>query len=316
MLQEDLKKLKENVKEALYFDINAPFEEGYNPWIIEPLVPLESITVLDGLGGSGKSWFALNLAYSIGLEKDFLGMFPVRKNGTVLYLTAEETPPVFFQRLKAIRKHYPENMNFAWISLLHKKLNLSPYICRRKRGEQVVTATAEILEYLIDETKPILVVLDSLVNFYGLKENDSEDASFFYDVLKYLMRKYGTGFLLLHHQNKEGMRIQSDDVISFRGSSVFREQARSRIIYKNLKITEKLIARKIILEKFNFYSKLIEDLKLEDGIYLKFEGGIHKYDKAFELEAKKAEEEAKNKNKKQGKSKKKQEKIEDDDIPF
>jgi len=305
MTKEELEQLKQRFKEALYFDINAP-EEDYNPWILEPLVPFEAITILDGLGGSGKSWLATDLAYSISLGKDFLGKFPVRRIGTVLYLTAEEVPQMFLHRLKAIRNYYPANMNFAWISLLDKRIEISPYICRKKRGEQTITPMAEVLEGLIEDTKPILVVLDALVNFYGLDENDSEDAMFFYDVIKYLMRKYETAFLLLHHQNKEGMRAQADDVISFRGSGVLREQARSRIIYKNVNLGDGMFAKKILLEKSNYYSPLRNEIS-EKGLYLKFEHGRHIYDEGFHRWAMSKEEEAKNKGKKKkenGKSKK------------
>jgi len=309
MLPENLNQLKESFKEVLYFDIDAPFEEIYNPWILEPLIPVEAITILDGLGGSGKSWFALDMAYSISLGFDFLGMFPVKQRGTVLYLTAEEVPQMFFQRLKAIRKYYPENRNFAWISLLDKRIEISPYLCRKKKGEQIVTTMAQVLEGLIEDIKPILVVLDSLVNFYGLDENDSEDAMFFYDVLKYFMRKYQTAFLLLHHQNKEGMRAQADDVISFRGSGVLREQARSRIIYKGIKIDENTIARKIDLEKSNYYSKLRDALP----VYLKFEEGKHIYDRQFYFLAKEAEE-AKKKKKKENKQSKRS--IRQYDVDF
>ena len=298
MLGEDIEQLLESFKKAEYIDIDAPFDENYDPWILEPLVPAESITILDGLGGSGKSWFALNIAYSIGLGKDFLGMFPVRRSGTVLYLTAEEVPQMFLQRLKMIRNHYEANMNFAWISLLDKRLELSPYLCRRKKGEQIVTDMAKVLEWLIDEVKPVMIVLDSLINFFGLDENDSEDAMFFYDVLKNLMKKHETAFLLLHHQNKEGMRSQSEDVISFRGSGVLREQARSRIIYKHKKLDENVTGRKIILEKSNYYSKLKDEHKLSDGMYLLFNEGKHEYNEDFHDWAMSKEEEAKQKGKK------------------
>ena len=289
--------LKQTIKESLYIDIDAPIDESYNPWILEPLIPFEAITILDGLGGSGKSWFALDLAYSIGLGKDFLGMFPVRRSGTVLYLTAEEVPQMFLHRLKAIRNYYPANMNFAWISLLDKKIELSPYLCRKIRGVQIKTVMVEVLEWLIDDVKPILVVLDALVNFYGLDENDSEDAMYFYDILKSMMRKYETAFLLLHHQNKEGMRAQADDVISFRGSGVLREQARSRIIYKNVNLGEGMFARKILLEKSNYYSPLRNEIP-EQGLYLRFNGGKHTYDEDFHLWAMSKEAEKKNGKKK------------------
>jgi RecA-family ATPase len=290
---------KEIVKRALHVGNDVSINRDYNPWVLEPLIPHKSITVLDGLGGSGKSWFALDLSYSVSLGLDFLTLFPVRRSGVVLYLTAEEAPEVFVQRVDMVQSHYSKNENFKWISLLDENLEISPYLCRKKRSEQIITETAEALEWLISEEKPILIVLDSLVNFYGLDENSSEDAMFFYDILKYFIRKYQTNFLVLHHQNKEAMKIQSDDVISFRGSGTFREQARSRIVYKNIKISENQIARKIKLEKSNYYSRLKESLP----IYLKFQDGIHVYDKQFELMAKRAEEEAKNKNKKKKKGK-------------
>ena len=168
---------------------------------------------------------------------------------------------------------------------------------------------------MISEEKPLLVVLDSLINFYGLDENSSEDAAFFYDVLKYFIRKYQVSFLILHHQNKEAMKTQGDDTVSFRGSGVLREQARSRIVYKNIKISKTTIARKIKLEKSNYYSKLKDELLTEGSIYLKFQDGKHMYDKAFELMARRAEEEAKNKGKK-GKSKKGNEGIEEYEVDF
>ena len=138
---------------------------------------------------------------------------------------------------------------------------------------------------------------------------------YFYDILKSMMRKYETSFLLLHHQNKEGMRSQADDVISFRGSGVLREQARSRIIYKNVKLEEGVFARKILLEKSNYYSKLRDNLP-ENGLYLKFNGGIHTYDKDFAEYAKAKEEEAKQRGKKKKEDKQGNKNIRENRAPM
>jgi len=312
----DIEQLLESFKKAEYIDIDAPFDENYDPWILEPLIPAESITVLDGLGGSGKSWFSVDLAYSVTLGQTFLGKFPVKRRGPVLYLTAEETPQIFLSRLRMIRNHYPKSESFHWISMLHEeigKAGISSYLCRKYKGEQIATLTAELLEIRISVIKPVLTILDSLVNFFGLNENDSEDAMFFYDVLKTLTTKYKTAFLILHHQNKEGMRAQSDDVISFRGSGVLREQARSRIIYKSVDLGEGMFAKKILLEKSNYYSKLRNEIP-EKGLYLRFEAGKHKYDEDFHMWAMSKEAEKKNKGKKQKKEKEKVELIEGPDV--
>jgi len=281
---------KERIERALHADNDASVGRDYEPWILEPLIPYKAITILDGLGGSGKSWFALDLSYAISTGRGFVGKFPTKRRGTVLYLTAEEIPQMFVERLDMIRRYYPENKNFKWLSLLDENLDIMPSMCKKSNGESMTTEMFDVLEYLISTRRPILVVIDSMINFYGLNENSSDDAIFFFESLKSLIRKYQTSFLLLHHQNKEGMKAQADDVASFRGSGTFREQARSRIIYKNIKMKNNINARKIILEKSNYYSKLINNLP----IYLKFEDGIHIYDKRFEEYVKQSEELGKN----------------------
>jgi len=284
--------LTATLREASFIDNEVSINRDYDPWILEPLIPFQSVTILDGLGGSGKSWFAIDMCYSIGLGLPFLEIFPVKRQGPVMYFTAEEVPEVFVKRLDTIRKYYPANKNFIWTSMLHEDIDISPSLCVEYRGTMIPSPFFNALEERIYEVKPVLVVLDSLINFFGLDENSSKEARYFMELLRKLTKRHKTSFLLLHHQNKEGMRAQADDVISFRGSGVFREQARSRIIYKNVKLEGEIIARKIILEKSNYYSK-IKDILPEEGLYLKFEGGVHKYDRDFAEHAKKLEEEAK-----------------------
>jgi len=305
--------LTATLRKASFVDNEASINRGYDPWILEPLIPFQSVTILDGLGGSGKSWFAVDLCYSIGLGLPFLEIFPVKRQGPVMYFTAEEVPEVFVKRLDMIRNHYPTNKNFIWTSMLHEDIDISPSLCVEYRGAMIPSPLFNALEERISEVQPVLVVLDSLINFFGLDENSSKEARYFMELLKRLTKRHKTSFLLLHHQNKEGMRAQADDVISFRGSGVFREQARARIIYKNIKINEKTFAKKITLEKSNYYSKLRNELLPQGSIYLKFEDGVHKYDKQFDLIAKRSEEESK-KTKKQ--KKKSSQELGDYDVDF
>jgi len=315
-MAEELEIKAQEVKQKLHYGNDASIDRKAEKWVLEPLIPHRGITILDGLGASGKSWFAMDLSYSISLGQTFLGKFPVKKSGKVLYLTAEESEGAFVERLDMIQQHYPESKgNFIWLSLLEEGVNISSYLCTKKKGERLYTETAEILRELIKEIQPVVVVLDSLINFFGMNENDSEDVVYFYEVLKYFIREYKVNFLLLHHQNKEGMRNQSDDVISFRGSGVLREQARSRIIYKNVDLGDGEFARKIILEKSNYYSKLKDEYKLSEGIYLKFDGGKHVYDEAFHRWAMSKEAEKKD-GKKNGNKKEQKEEDYDYEIPF
>ena len=294
----------EQFRRLIYQSIDVDFEENYEGWILEPLIPFEAITILDGLGGSGKSWFAMDLSYSIGHGVDFLGKFPVKKPGRVLYVTAEEVPQMFLKRVKLITASYGDNENFYWMSTLHKDFPYGSALLQKTNLGITRTETAGVIEYFISEYKPILVVLDSMVNFYGLNENDSSEAIVFYEMLKAWIKTYNCSFLLLHHQNKESMKTEEG---VFRGSIVFREQARERITYKNIELDNGTIARKISIEKANYYSPLLKDFP----IHLRWDTGTHIYDKELINEIRK-QEEAKKNSKGEKKNKQKEEKKKED----
>jgi RecA-family ATPase len=46
--------------------------EKQEEWILEPFLPTNSIVLLDGLGGLGKSIFAMEMAFSISIGQSFL----------------------------------------------------------------------------------------------------------------------------------------------------------------------------------------------------------------------------------------------------
>jgi RecA-family ATPase len=299
------KLFKELKKQVIYQGNGVDFEKDYESWILEPLIPYEAITVLDGLGGSGKSWLALDLSYSISLGYDFLGRYPVKKQGSVFYVTAEEAPQMFLQRIDLITVTYGDNENFYWLSTLHKRFPFGSALLQKVARNITRTETAKALEYFISEIRPVLVVLDSMVNFYGLDENDTSEALFFYEMLKEWIKKYGCSFLLLHHQNKESMKSKEEEG-TFRGSTVFREQARERITYRSVKLEDGMIARKISIEKANYYSPLTKDFP----VFLRWDTGTHIYDEELNTQMKRQEEEEKKKTKDEKKNKQEENKIE------
>jgi RecA-family ATPase len=297
---EIFKELKEKV---IYQGNDVKLDRKYESWILEPLIPFKSITILDGLGGSGKSWFALDLSYTISLGFDYLGKYPVKRSGTVLYVTAEEIPEEFVRRVDLITALYGDNENFYWFSTLHPEYPYGSALLQKVTWNIMRTETARVLEYFISEIKPVLLVLDSMVNFYGLNENDSSEASLFYEMLKEWIKIYNCSFLLLHHQNKESMKSKEDEG-TFRGSIVFREQARERITYRSIKLENGTIAKKISIEKTNYYSPFTKDFP----IFLRWDTGTHIYDKELDEQMKQQEEEKKN-SKNEKKSKQKEEKV-------
>jgi len=279
---------KEHLRKIIKQNNDTRISREGDDWILEPLIPSEAIVVLDGLGGSGKSWFALDLAFAIGQGTDFLRRYPIRKQGVVLYFTAEETPRRFVNRLDLITSADGDNENLYWISTLDEEYPYETSIFLKDGWRITKTKTADAIEFYINEYKPVLVILDSLINFYGLNENDTSEAKKFYELLTSWIKAYHCSFLLLHHQTKDSLRLREDDGI-FRGSIVFREQARQRLTYKNIKFENDgrtVTARKISIEKANYYSPLLEEFP----IYLRWADGKHIYDEQFEKKAREQEE--------------------------
>ncbi|NPV51805.1 MAG: AAA family ATPase [Candidatus Methanofastidiosum sp.] len=246
--------------ETVYVSPVSCIEVGFNnariepeeEWILEPFVPTKTIVLLDGLGGLGKSTFAMQLCFSICTGKNFLlPEIQPKEPSLILYITAEETPYRFQQRGLKIQEIYGATNNFLWVSTLSKSYNLNTSrIMRRENSQITPTEAADFLLSAIDKFLPKLIILDSFINFYGLDENKTEEAAVFYDFIKQIIKKYNCSFLFLHHQTKEAMRGQNN---IFRGSSVFREQARTRIVMA------KKGGKKILeIEKSNYHSPLLE----------------------------------------------------------
>jgi len=259
--------------ETVYIDPISFIECGVIPsmqpeeeWILEPLVPNKTIILLDGLGGLGKSIFTMELCYAISTGKPFLlpDIKPVDKY-PILYLSAEETRYRFNERLKKIQEGYGVATDrFFWISTLSENFKLNTSRIFRKENNQITpTEVADFLDKAIDRIGPKLVVLDSFINFYGLDENKTEEAASFYDYIKQIIKKYGCSFIFLHHQTKEAMRGQ---ISIFRGSGVFREQSRTRIVMAK-KHRQKIIE----IEKSNYYSELLKlfpmSIEFRDGVW-------------------------------------------------
>jgi RecA-family ATPase len=197
----------------------------------------------------------------------------------ILYLTAEDSPDDFRDRLLEIKRAYgykDKADSFYWISSLSSKfpLQVSTFFTK-EYNRTVKTEMADYLEFLIRETKAKLIVIDSLINWYGLNENSSDDAVYFYNFLKYLIRKYKLSFLILHHQSKGGLLKDVSKEDKFRGSGVFREQARARIVMRQLssqeekQFNEPKKVKAIEIEKLNKFSQL----KGIFPLYVEFESG-------------------------------------------
>lgn len=151
-----------------------------NPEIVEGLIPENSVNILVGDSGLGKTPFVVQLAVCIALGADFLGQKTVQKKVMMVdYENAEALADVVGQICEHLKKPADFVMDPKWFRIV-----------------QNVDAS-EVLK-LVQEFKPDFVVVDSLRGFCPAADTKNETASKLITELQ--SRK--ASFLLMHHVRK------------------------------------------------------------------------------------------------------------------
>lgn len=171
-------------------------------------------------GGTGKSFFALELACAVAGGQDAnLLKLPVTGQGPVLYLAAEDPPEILHKRLHHIARYMPEPV----IEVVNENLFVIPALAS---GVNVLEPkwSAEIAGRA---TGCRLIVLDTLSRLHALDENKTGEAKSVMRQLEFLAKTIGAGLLYLHHISKHAaVNGAGDAQQAARGSSAFVDDAR------------------------------------------------------------------------------------------
>lgn len=229
-----------------------------NDWLVSNLLYRNTINILDGIGSSGKSYIALQLALSIASGLPFLGLLPVHQVGKVLILNGEDPESVSHARFRAISQNYSssiseDNLYAAAENITHISMSTTDIASILLDERLQTTKTYADLRQFCAEWKPDLVILDPL-SLFAAKENCNSYAAHFYAA----MRKLKSTVLVIHHQNKSGMNGEGEDRAKTRGAGVWVENARTRMMMRD---------STIVVEKNNYYRKFAIPLEFGNGMW-------------------------------------------------
>jgi hypothetical protein len=154
-------------------------------WLIDRLIPRNSVTMLHGPGGIGKTWVLLQAAKAISIGADFLGMRTQQR--PVVFVALEDPLPILVERVRHLDIR---EVNF-WC------LGANP------RPPKLDTP-----EYSLYQKLPAgsLIVLDTLRSAHDGDENSSKDISLVMGRLKEL-REAGFDIIINHHTGKASDRV-------------------------------------------------------------------------------------------------------------
>ncbi len=175
-------------------------------WVVENLLPQESVGILAGLPGYGKSWMMLDLAIECARGGKWLGQFNTTA-GTVLYVDEESAAALLNRRLNKL-------LNGKDVSResLDVHFALGQGLCLNDR------ASVDRLRGQIETLKPKLVIVDSLIRVHRAEENSAKEMAQVSAVIQKIFREYKCTFLFADHQRKpSNFSVGSDQLL--RGSS-------------------------------------------------------------------------------------------------
>ena len=192
-------------------------------WLVPELVPMETVTLLSGDGGTGKSLLGLQLAVSAVTGRSWIGRSV--KEGAALVLSAEDDEAELHRRLAAITA--AEGLVLA---------DLQRLTVRSLAGEDALLAHEgpaglnpsplfHEVEVQIADERPGVVVLDTLADMFPANENDRAKVRQFVGILRGLAIRYQCAVLVLSHPSVAGMANGS----GISGSTAWNGSVRSRL---------------------------------------------------------------------------------------
>lgn len=166
------------------------FINGTPPtWRIHGILPENGLAMFYGASGSGKSFFAIDIAMAIALGKDWNGH--KTKAGKVLYIAAEGASGII-NRIKAYSHHH--NINLSKIPLGFIK------DCPDFRTNDDST----IIKRIENDGGADIVFIDTFAQVSaGIDENQGKDVSAVLKRCQNIQEKTGGLVILIHHTGKD-----------------------------------------------------------------------------------------------------------------
>jgi len=174
---------------------------GEQDWIIDKLIPIETINILSGDPQNFKTWITIEMARCVALGIPFLNKFPTTQS-PVLVVNEEDHPRNLKKRFMALQ--ISEEAPIFYLSQEGIKVDNEEWL-------------ANIIA-LIREHSVKFIIFDSFIRIHSKKENDAGDMAYVFEKIRELV-KVGVTVLITHHHRKESSYGRKNLSYSVRGST-------------------------------------------------------------------------------------------------
>ena len=242
---------------------------------------VKGVSILAGMGSSGKSYFAL-------FESLLLSQIKVK---SLIWLSEDRM--VVGKRIKQLIERYKFNEQKVedYLDIIYAPAH--PFIKKEINTISIYQENVDLLSDFIKYSNPKFIVLDPLLSFYNQDENKNDVARSFLDFCNNFAFDNDVSILFLHHTSKAGYNIdetkdKSEKTAAMRGASAFQDGVRTvELMYsaknnpdqKYIEIIkanyERINQDKIIteddlisnLDNLDFFSELDVPIKIDFGFF-------------------------------------------------
>lgn len=181
-------------------------------WLIENVLETGSIGVVAGMGGIGKSFLALDACFAIAYPPAFGQAYvfgnPVARNGSVIFITAEDDADSIHRRIAALTAAGPARRRAGrlFVIPLLNQQGVAPIVSTaRSSGLKTSSSFANLVDQIQRFDDLQLIVLDPLQAFVHADLNDPATSQYFWRVMGELAATTGAAILCTHHMNKDAL---------------------------------------------------------------------------------------------------------------
>src|ERR1700730_14801464 len=195
-------------------------------WIVPNYIPDETVTMLSGDGGTGKTLLAIQAGVGRALGREWIGLMP--ESGRTLMLSCEDDENELLRRIDYVRKFHGVEWTDLGDFVPVDMVGADSILGLLKQGIIEPTPTYRALDARMGDLKPGLTILDVLADLFCGDERVRTQARQFINLLKALCRRHRQAILLLAHPSLTGMNSGTGTS----GSTDWSNGVRSRLYFK------------------------------------------------------------------------------------
>ena len=237
----------------------TPIEcENYTPpeWIIGGYITENTLNMIFGAPKSGKSYVALDMAFTVATPVIDNWHGQNVKHGSVIYFAGEGTDGIK-KRLKAWRDKYGIDSNEMNLTVIDEAFKVDGV-----DSEHSLDATIWNIKQINE--KPALIIFDTLNRYMAGDENSTKDSTSVTDAFTRIQKETGAATLVLHHTgHAEKGRARGSSVFGGNFDCMMKiEGSEGRITLKHEYSKDEAKQKPIV---FNLEEREIPEWIREDG---------------------------------------------------